>query len=196
MALKADRTIRWKERIGTMVLGHTAKTVEVFLFDTLLYGSVVTYLTTQFGWMFGSFVSFAIMAPLSALWCSCTIRLYDWAKLDWFGLEATKRVRDELSKGGQWMRLIQCIIQLGDIPAFFAILFLHPLGDPFMVTLYLRKGAEKYNGLTKRDYCIFWAAVIVSNGYWTLRWTAIVELVRQFLWPLLVRPVLQLLGFN
>jgi len=196
MAQKADRTIRWKERIGTMVLGHTAKTAEVFLFDTLLYGSVVTYLTTMFGWMWGSFASFAVMAPLSGLWCSCTIRLYDWAKLDWFGLEATKRVRDELSKSGRWAKIIQRAIQLGDVPAFFAILFLHPLGDPFMVTLYLRKGAEQYNGLTKRDWSIFWAAVIVSNGYWTLRWAAIVELVRQFLWPVLIRPVLQWFGLN
>lgn len=196
MAQKASQPIRWKERIGTMVLGHTAKTIEVFLFDTLLYGSVVTYLTTRFGWALGSFASFAVMAPLSAMWCFCTIRLYDWAKLDWFGLEATKRVRDELSSGRRWMRIVQHIIQLGDIPAFFALLFLHPLGDPFMVTLYLRKGAERYNGLTKRDRSIFWAAVIVSNGYWTLRWTAIVELVRQFLWPIIIRPVLQWFGLN
>lgn len=196
MVLKTDRTIRWKERIGIMAVGHTAKTVEVFLFDTLLYGSVVTYLTTMFGWMWGSFTSFAVMAPLSALECFCTIRLYDWAKRDWFGFEATKKVRDELSKDGRWMRLIQRIIQLGDIPAFFAILFLHPLGDPFMVTMYLRKGSERYNGLTGRDRDIFWATVIVSNGYWTLRWTAIVELVRQILWPMLIRPFLQWFGLN
>lgn len=61
-------------------------------------------------------------------------------------------------------------MRLGDIPAFFALCV---WGDPFKVTIYMRKTDSKYRGLRLRDWFIFWAAVLVSNGFWTLSWTGL-----------------------
>ena len=64
-----------------------------------------------------------------------------------------------------------------------------------MVAMYLRKGVGKYDGMTTRDWKIFWASVVVANGYWTLRWAVLVALAHE-LWPRFVRPVLQWFGFS
>jgi hypothetical protein len=38
--------------------------------------------------------------------------------------------------------------------------------DPFITTVYLRKGT--YNGMNRRDWTVFMGSLIVSNSYWTL----------------------------
>jgi hypothetical protein len=170
------RPDRWfashKERIGIVAIGHAAKHVEELLLDWLLYGAVVATCTARWGPLWGSLAGFSVMAPLSALVCLAYIRFYDWAKKDWFGFEALKEFRDETERARP---LIARLMRLGNIPAFLA---LSVYGDPFMVTVYLRTGAEKYNGLLTRDWAVFWASVLVSNGYWTVRWMLIVELAR------------------
>ena len=181
---EASQPIRWKERIGTLAVGHTAKTIEVILLDYGLYGPVAFFLTIKLGWLWGSIACFAIMAPMSALECYGLIKLYDWAGKDFFAFEKVKEFRDgDPAKVGRRMRLVQRLMKLGDVPAFFAILLLHPLGDPFMATVYLRKGAGKYNGMTKRDWWIFFTAVIVSNADWTLKWSTAVTVIMKFIWP-------------
>jgi hypothetical protein len=197
MALKsANQPIRWWKRIGIIGIGLSAKQVEALLFDELLYGTVVSYITTKLGWVWGPLASFAVLGTFSAIMCLWYMRLYDRAGKDWFGFEAAKELRDGLETGGRMMRLTQRVMRLGDIPAFFAILFLHPSGDPFMAVVYLRKGAGKYNGLTKRDWRIFWAAVVVSNGYWTLRWTALVAMATKLFWPVVIKPMLHWFGYG
>jgi uncharacterized protein (TIGR02001 family) len=179
-----------KERVGIIAIGHTAKRVEEVLFDWLLYASVIATCTTIWGPVWGSLAGFVIMAPLSALVCLAYIRFYDWAKKDWLGFELLKKSTNDGLRGGRLSRLVQRITQLGNVPAFFV---LSVYGDPFMVTVYLRRGAELYNGLRRRDWAIFWASVLVSNSYWTLRWTVIVELARLLL-DAIVQPVVLMLA--
>lgn len=164
-----------KQRIGTIAIGHTAKRVEEILFDWLLYGMVVTICTTAWGPLYGSLAAFATMMPLSALVCTAYLRFYDWAKVDWFGLEAVKGFVQHSSSTSRFVRVVQAIASRGDVPAFFALSL---YSDPFMVTIYLRRSTLKYDGLTKRDWIVFWTSVVFSNAYWTIRWTAIVEVVR------------------
>ena len=198
MALKsANQPIRWLQRIGIfgiLGIGYSAKQIETFVFDELLYGAVVAYITNQLGWLWGSLTAFAVMSLFTAAMCLGYVRRYVKTQTDLFGFEAIKELRDGLKVGGRWMRFVQRIIRLGDVPAFFAILLLHPSGDAFMATIYLRKGTGQYNGLTRRDRNIFGAAILVSNGYWTLRWTALVALVTEYFWPALIRPTLQWFG--
>lgn len=189
--ISADQSIRWKERIGIIGIGHTAKKVEEYLFDWLLYGSVSAFAVAHLGWMWGAVATFAIMVPFSIAMCLLYFRLYDWAKVDWFGFEAIKEMRDELSGTSRVARYAHRIARFGDVPAFFAFSLFF---DPFMTTLYLRKGAGKYNGMSERDWRVFWASVVVSNGYWSLRWSVIIEAL-QFLWPSF-KPFLQGLGLN
>ena len=110
----------------------------------------------------------------------------DWAKRDWFGFEALKELREEETGRGWLSRLLHKILKLGDIPAFIALSIYH---DPFMVTVYLRKKEHTHQRLTSRDWKIFWAAVIFSNAYWTLRWTVILVAIGymwEFIKPFLV----------
>lgn len=176
---------RHKERIGIVAVGHTAKRIEEYLFDWLLYGVVVLWATNVWGTFTGSIVAFFIMAPLSALFCWIYLRFYDWAKKDWFGFEMLKELK-EAERRGIFGRIFQSVIRWGDVPAFI-ILALYT--DPFLVTVYFRKKGHEHGGLTKRDWRIFWAAVVFSNAYWTLRWTVIVVLAGylwQFVQPLFV----------
>jgi len=170
-----DWFARHKHKIGLIVVGHTAKRIEEYLFDWLLYGAIVLWSTTTYGTVRGSLLAFAIMTPVSALMCWAYIRVYDWAGKDWFGFEMLKDLRDEERQEGWLGRALRTVLSWGDIPAFIA-LSIHD--DPFMVTVYLRKKENKHQGLTSRDWKIFWLAVIFSNGYWTLRWAVIFELFR------------------
>jgi hypothetical protein len=172
------KVARWlsdnKKRFGILAVGHTAKRIEEILLDWLLYGAVVITCTANWGPLWGSLAGFAIMAPVSAILSLGYIRLYDWAQTDWFGLEFLKGLRDETSRTS----LLARVVRSGNVPAFFALSL---YGDPFLTTIYLREGAGKYTNLAGRDWFLFWSSVIVSNAYWTLRWTAIAELAR-FLW--------------
>lgn len=174
---------RHKHRIGLVVVGHTAKRVEEYLFDWLLYGVVVYQCTAVWGFAYGSLAAFLIMAPLSALFCWVYIRIYDWAKIDWFGFEALKEL-EEAGDAGWFGRIFKQVVRFGDVPVF---VLLSIYMDPFMVTVYFRKKENQHAGLTPRDWKIFWGSVVFSNAYWTLRW-ALIFVVVQFLWNTLLRP--------
>jgi hypothetical protein len=176
-----DRLARCKERIATVAIGYAAKRVEAIVFDWLFYGFVIATCITNWGPVWGSMVGFATMAPLSALVCFGYIRFYDWAKKDWLGFETLKELKDETGHRGRLANLVQRVARFGDVPAFLALCV---YGDPFMVTVYLRRGARKYDNLSRRDWAVFWTSVVVSNGYWTLRWTVIVEVAR-IVWKVL-----------
>ena len=196
MALtSANQPIRWLQRIGTTGFWHVAKWLESKFFDEFVYGAVNIWAIAKFGVELGASLTFFIMAPISAVICLFYLRLYDRAKKDLFSFESIKEIRDTTVALGRWKRMLRHIIQWGDIPAFIVLNCFWPNGDPFMATVYLRKGAEQYNGLTRRDWNIFWASVLVGNAYWTVRWTFVVVLVSQFLWPF-IRPTMQWFGLT
>ena len=176
MALKsANQPIRWKERIGTVVIGHSVKQAEEYFFSYIAYPAAIAY--------FGSVVGGVLMTTLSAFVCYLYLVFYDWAKKDWFGFEAIKEIRDGESTQGRLAKWGQAFARKGDLAAF---VFWSSVSDPFMTTLYLRKGAGNYNGMSRRDWAIFWSSVLVSNVGWTLIVFAVVELFRA---------VLKILGF-
>jgi hypothetical protein len=172
--------LRHKERIGLIAIGHTGKRIEEFLFDWLLYGVVVTQSTLWWGSVWGAVGAFLIMMPLSALVCYLYIRFYDWAKKDWLGLETLEELRESEAKAHWLVRHIIRWAKRGDAAMFFVLSF---WGDPFITTVYFRRGSHLYNGLSTRDWKIFFASVVVSNAYWTLRWSVIVALAL-YLWQL------------
>ena len=171
---KGSWIARHKHKIGLIAVGHSAKKVEEHLVDWILYGIVVAYATSVWGTLWGSLAAFAVMTPITGILCLLYIRLYDWAGKDWFGLEALKEIREDQASGGWFSRLMYRIARHGNGAAFFALSL---YGDAFMTTIYLRKGSHAYAGLTRRDHMIFWSSLIVSNAYWTLRWTVIVTVV-------------------
>ncbi len=170
MVLKsANQPIRWKERIGLLAAGYTFKRIEELVFDFMLYPAVIAWL--------GAVIGGLVMTAFSALACYLYILFYDWAKKDWLGLELLKEVRDGEARDGL-MGWIQRVARKSDWLAFFA---LSCYTDPFVTTMYLRKGADAYNGLAPRDWKIFWASVLVANLWWTALMTFAVAGVRFFL---------------
>jgi len=149
---KVEEPILWRERIALIVVGHSFKQFEENVFDYILYPLAIAGL----GGVAGGFV----MTVASALECWLFIRFYDWSKKDWLGLELLKEVRD-----GEERTFFQRIAQKGD---WLAFLFMSFTTDPFMTTVYMRKGREEYNGLSSRDWKIFWASVVVGNVGWTI----------------------------
>jgi len=167
---KVNQAIRWKERIGIVAVGHGFKRGEEFVFNYTLYPAVIAWL--------GAVTGGLVMTAFSALVCYLYLLLYDWAKKDWLGLELLKGARDGEEKRGRVAHLVQRVAQKGNWTVF---LVLSCATDPFMTTVYMRQGAEAYNGFSPRDWKIFWASVLVANLWWTIVVTLAVASVHPIL---------------
>lgn len=157
-----------RERAGILGLGLVGNQFIVLAFDYGLYPAVM--------WHFGLAWGCIAMTVLSALVCYVSFIFYDWAKKDWLGIEAIKELKDGIS-AGRLSRMMKRILNKSEWLAFAALSLKF---DAFVTVLYLRKGSYQFNGLTSRDWTIFWSSVIVSNIYWSfvaftgvtfLRWT-------------------------
>ena len=152
---------------GRFATGMAMKKGLEIAFDYALYPAVLIWL----GYIWGGITMTALAVVLNLL----IIRAYDWAKVDWLFIEKLKYIREDDSLELPWLlRWFRPLLKKGDIPAFFIL----SLDDPVTATLYLRKGAFKYNGLTRRDWNIFIAANLVSNLYWILGIAAMIESIK------------------
>lgn len=150
-----------------MAIGHGFKQAEEFFFDYALYPAVIAWL--------GAVMGGAVMMALSAAICYLYILFYDWAKKDWLGLELLKWMRNGEEKRSRILRLVQWAARKGD---WLAFLVFSCTMDPFVTTVYMRRGREEYNGLSPRDWKIFWASVVVANLWWTIVVALVVESIR------------------
>ena len=105
-----------------------------------------------------------LMLVFSFLACYGTILFYDWAKKDWLGIETIKGIRHGKSTT-RLGRLSSWILTKSDS---VAMLFLSIKFDPFITTAYMRDGSHQYNGLSRRDWRIFMASLLIGNIYWSL----------------------------
>jgi hypothetical protein len=166
----------WKGRIAIIVLGQTFNAILDWFFNNPLYG----YVIERFGLREGYF----IMTAASFLVCLALIRFYDWLKVDWLGIEVAKEAQEF---GPVWIKNLNIHAGLGRIlwwpfsqiillllwavnkGGFIAFTALSIYTDPFITTVYMRKGWGEYNGLSKKDWMIFLASTFVSNAYWSIR---------------------------
>jgi len=180
-----------KKRIATLALGHTVFHAIEQIFNYGIYIPVIGFL----GIIYGG----GVMAVISFFVCYGILKFYDWSKEDWLGIEVARDVRDF---GPEWIKKLQAKSLIGKVLwwpfsriillvlwslkkggsiAFFALSI---YTDPFTTTVYFRKIA--FNGLTKRDWLIFVASVLVGNIYWTGRTHLIIFVVKigvnSFMW--------------
>jgi hypothetical protein len=146
---------RWKKKLGIMVVGHTFKQIEEFLFDYTLYPLVIAWL--------GPIRGGVVMTVLSMAVCYVYLIFYDWSKQDWLGVEVLKEMRDRDGYEGVLARFFQKAIRKSHWVAF---IILSIQADPFVTTIYMRNGAHGYNGLSARDWRVFFGSVAVSNLWW------------------------------
>jgi hypothetical protein len=152
--------------LATFGIGLLLKKTSDYVFDYLLYPAALIVL----GYLWGGIVMTIASVFLNLL----VIRAYDWAKRDFLLLETLKQLRTADST--HWgKRLIATALSKGDAVAFFVLSWFE---DPIVVTLYLRKGSGKFDGLSRRDWAIFGASTLVSNLMWTGSLVSLIELFR------------------
>jgi hypothetical protein len=143
-----------KSRIAELALGHTVNQLIVYGFDYGLYPLAILWLGLGRG--------FAVMAFLSLLICWVTMRFYDWSKRDWLGIEAIKELKHYKgpSRSGRW---IGWVLRKSD-PV--ACVLLSIKFDPFIVTVYLRRG--RFGGMNRTDWRNFLMSWLIGNVYWSI----------------------------
>lgn len=150
------KALSYKGRLAELAVGLMANKLMVWAFDFFLYPFIIYRL--------GIIKGGIVMTFLSFLACIGTMKFYDWSKHDWLGIEAIKGMKDydgDMKAG----RITSWFLKKSEPVAFF---FLSIWYDPFIVTAYLRHGANKFNGMNSRDWKIFMGSLIFSNAYWTL----------------------------
>ncbi len=150
-----------EKAVLTFTTGFIMKGAINYPFDYLLYPSTILWL--------GSIIGGILMIGLSVIINILLIRAYDWSKVDWFLIEKIKSL-DEKSEGGFIIQTLKRVRNNKTL-TFFVLC----LDDPITVTLYFREGSYQYNGMSKRDWKIFIASTAVSNMYWIIGWTAILQ---------------------
>jgi len=172
-----------KDRLSNIAVGHTFTGVTDHIFDYWIYIPVIAALGPLAGGVTMAFASFVV--------CFIFLEFYDRMKIDWFGVELVKEVKDS---GPEFIRKLKARSVLGSVlwwPYSKIILFvlwtmkkggwlpyfaLNILFDPFITTVYFRK--EKFGGLNRRDWAIFLSSVVVANTYWTLRNYVLIKIFR------------------
>jgi hypothetical protein len=143
-----------KARIAELAVGYSVNQAITCLFDYGLYPLMIFWLGLGRG--------FVVMAVLSFLLCWFCMKLYDWSKRDWLGIEAIKSLR-ECNGENRAGRLLAWTLRKSD-PA--ACVLLSIKFDPFIVTAYFRRGA--FGGMNRRDWKIFLLSWFIGNAWWSV----------------------------
>lgn len=177
----------YRLRIGTIAISHAVLVTGDFFFDNLLYPAMLVWR--------GKLVGGVIMTLLSCLICFGLVIFYVRSKKDWLGVDVVEAVKERgeiwikrfYSNKGHWWLLIKAIayipsriflmvmwlLKKNDLTAFVA---LSVYQDAFKTTIFLRHG--RTDALVPRDWIVFVSSIIVSNAYWTLRWSVIIEVFK------------------
>jgi len=160
---------------------HVILTIIDWVLDNPIYLWVIA--------KFGSVNGGLIMTLASMVWCASFIIIYECKKTDWLGVDAVEAVKKH---GARWIKHLESwnivvravvwlpsrmflvvlwMIQKNDCLAFIALSIYE---DPFKTVAFLRKG--RFNGLGFRDLMVFGGSVILSNGYWVVRNTILLEI--------------------
>jgi len=160
---------------------HVILTVLDWIFDNPLYIAVIA--------IYGPLKGGLIMTIASAVYCAIAILIYERNGTDWLGVNAVEAVKEH---GAGWIKRLESrsivirvaawlpsrlflvvlwAIKKNDVLAFIALSIYE---DPFKTLVFLRKG--RFNGFELKDLTIFIGSLLLSNGYWILRNTMIIEI--------------------
>lgn len=117
----------------------------------------------------------AAMALLSLVASIVSIKVYDFLKRDWLGIEAIKDLKTYAGES-RIRRITAWIMSKSDAIVF---VFLSIKFDPFITTAYLRKG--RYSGLTGKDAAVFAGSLALGNAYWAFACFAGISFV-EWIW--------------
>ncbi|HEY4509167.1 MAG TPA: hypothetical protein VJC13_02700 [Candidatus Paceibacterota bacterium] len=162
-----------KSRIAALMLGHTVDQLTTKGYTYVVLPPIMAY--------FGMAKGMAINFFLSFLICLAFMKFYDWAKVDWLGLETAKEVREEGEKGNKLSRLLSWALRKGD---WVVLLILSIYKDAFFCTVWMRKGAHQYNGMSSRDWGVFMTTLALST-VWESLWVTVLLVAGKAIWSVL-----------
>lgn len=116
-------------------------------------------------WKFGYLKGTVIFTLLSIVVDIISIKLYDWSETDWLAIEYLKSVKS-YSGENKLKKLIKYIFT--STPVWVQVVVLSPKFNAFIITALLREGSYQFNGLSKRDWCIFWGSFLTTQLYWLI----------------------------
>lgn len=137
------------------LVGFSSYTIFAWLYDFPLYALVIWHL----GPLWGGLAMTALTIPVD-LYC---LRLYDWSQKDWLAIEFIKSQKGY--RGTNIFRLFARFV-LTRTPIPVQILLLSVKFNAFIITALLREGDHQFNGLSSRDWRIFWFSFLTSQLYW------------------------------
>lgn len=156
-----------KFNLKLLVIGHAVFHTLDFAFDYMLYPFVIF----QLGIVYGGLA----MCLLSVLICLFIVYAYDFLEKDLLGIETAKELVEEFFKEEEdeakksWRKtgkkFLSWVFHKNKVGQF---IFLSLHFDPLITTIYMRPGYHLYNGLSRRDWKIFWGSAFVSNAWWTI----------------------------
>lgn len=161
-----------------VAFGFTVWKISNSFFDLVVFAIVLV----KFGW-----IGIPFLMVGAAFLCWVAIVIYDLTKVDFLGVESAKKEMLIFKEG-----LVEWVEKLNDKPGKLRLPFLRVKikydtesiklalskiwlvefiictlnFDATVATIYLREKA--FGGLTRRDWKIFWASVIISCLYWSL----------------------------
>ena len=146
--------MKLRSRVAELALGHTVNQAVVWAFDYALYPAVIYWLGLGRG--------FLVMAVISLAVCWLSIKCYDWMKRDWLGIEAVKDLKqyEGSNRSRKWLAWV-----LNNSDPLACIL-LSIKFDPFIVTVYLRRG--RFGGMNSTDWRNFLLSWLIGNVYWSI----------------------------
>lgn len=177
---------------GKLLLARGVYQVIDWTFDNPLYAAAIFYL--------GPIRAFLWMTLAAAVLNSTYLFIYWKTGIDWLGIGAIKKAaiatEEQELIGKIWHRrfawgLLRWPYRLLMAPILAAakivlwgisrgrvttFVVLSMFQDSFVATAYFRHG--KIGRLDRKDWQVFFASLIISNLYWTLRWGVIVEIFR------------------
>lgn len=133
-------------------------------FDYVVYPAAL--LVLGYGW--GGLVMTLLSVAVNVVF----IRAYDWARCDFLLIERLKRM--QVVGTGAGSPVVRAL-RVRKTLAFFVLSWVE---DPAVVTLYLRTGSHRFDGLSRADWMIFLASTVVSNLMWMAGIGAVAETLR------------------
>ncbi len=186
-----------KEKVSKITLGHSITSVLDYAYDYGLYVPVIDAYSAD--GIKGVLHAYMLLTTGSAIASYIEIVIYDKLGDDWLGWEAAKDADDfgqeflhKLNPKTLVGRLVIPIARMAvkvfawaiKKNTFTAHIAMSVAFDPFHTTIYLRKGSE-YNGLSARDWKIFFTSAIVANAWWTVRtygWIWLIKNIFELVW--------------
>jgi len=177
--LKLDRSY-WIRTLSA----HGLLSATDYAFDNWIYPAVLIWL--------GVINGCVVMTMASMVLCAGFLAVYERMKIDWLGVNALEVVKEH---GQSWVRRLDAAnilirvfawiptriflvvlwaVKKNDLLAFLAFSLYE---DAFKTTAFLRKG--KFGRFGRKDVGIFFASLVISNLYWTVRWTVIIGIIKR-----------------